>query len=724
MSRRWVLACVAASEVSAPGLQVFWPGRRPESSQTSHCWASQQWHPRLTLALLIAISLLTNTAGAAEPATATPPETTQPAESQAPTPQPATAATRAANQAVLERLPFDDERDFEDARRGFIAPLPNEGLVKDADGNVVFDARDFTFPLDAPAPDTVNPSLWRQSQLNGISGLFKVAERIYQVRGLDISVITFIEGATGVIVLDPCVSVESARTALELYFAVRPKKPVTAVIYSHSHVDHFGGVRGVVTQEEVDAGKTRIIAPAGFTEEAISENVLAGNVMMRRASYMFGNLLPRGAQGTVGSGLGATSSEGTVSLLLPTESISKSREDLTIDGLKFEFLLTPGSEAPSEMHFYLPELKALCTAENAVHTQHNFYTLRGAKTRDIHKWVHYLDETLELCGDKAEVLFAPHHWPVWGNAALVDHIEKYRDTFKYLHDQALRLANQGYTMVEVAEQIELPESLARNWSSRGYYGTVNHNAKAVYNFYLGYFSGNPAELHPLPPVEAARRYVEFMGGADAVVEKARRSFEAAEYRWVAQVVNHVVQAEPEHQAARQLLADALEQLGYQAESGPWRNFYLSGALELRAGVRKQDVARRGSADILRNMPRGEFFDYLAVRLNGPRAAGKELTLVFHFTDLDEQYTVNVKNAVLHHRVGASDTRDVQLALAWVDLNDVARGKTTFPQMMLSGKLKIVGDAKKLTEFFGLLDQFEFSFNIVTPNAMKAAPRAK
>jgi alkyl sulfatase BDS1-like metallo-beta-lactamase superfamily hydrolase len=676
--------------------------------------------------ILLSIGWLMYGANGGEPtATVSSPEAApQSAAPQAPIPQPASAATRAANQAVFERLPFDDRRDFEDARRGFLAPLPNEGVVKDADGKVIFDARAFAFPLDAPPPDTVNPSLWRQSQLNGISGLFKVVERIYQVRGLDISVITFIEGSAGVIVLDPCVSVESARTALELYFAHRPKKPVTAVIYSHSHVDHFGGVRGVVTQAEVDAGSTRIIAPAGFTEEAISENVLAGNVMTRRASYMFGNLLPRGGQGTVGSGLGATASEGTVSLLLPTELVSQSREDLTIDGLKFEFLLTPGSEAPSEMHFYLPELRALCTAENAVHTQHNFYTLRGAKTRDIHKWVHYLDETLELWGDKAEVLFAPHHWPVWGNAALVDHIEKYRDTLQYLHDQALRLANQGYTMVEVAEQIELPESLARNWSSRGYYGTVNHNAKAVYNFYLGYFSGNPAELHPLPPVDAARRYVEFMGGADAVVEKARLSFAAGEYRWVAQVVNHVVQAEPEHQAARHLLADALEQLGYQAESGPWRNFYLSGALELRAGVRKQDLPRRGSADILRNMPRDQFFDYLAVRLNGPRAADKQLSLVFRFTDLDEQHTVTVKNAVLHHRPQATESPDVELALAWVDLNDVALGKSTFPQMMLQGKLKVTGDAKKLTEFFGLLDQFEFSFNIVTPNAPRPAPTTR
>ncbi|MGD9648934.1 MAG: alkyl/aryl-sulfatase, partial [Pirellulales bacterium] len=592
-------------------------------------------------------------------------------EPEPPTAQAASAATQAANQAVLKRLSFDDRRDFDDARRGFIAPLANDGVVKNDAGRVVFDARDYTFPLDAEAPDSVNPSLWRQSQLIGISGLFEVVDRIYQVRGLDISVITFIEGQSGVIVMDPCVSVESARAALELYYAHRPKKPVTAVIYSHSHVDHFGGVRGVVKQEDVDAGKVRIIAPAGFTEEAISENVLAGNVMIRRASYMFGNLLPHGAQGTVGSGLGATSSEGTVSLLLPTETVTHTGQKLTIDGLEFEFLFAPGSEAPAEMHFYLPELKALCTAENAVHTQHNFYTLRGAKTRDIHKWVHYLDETLELWGDKAEVLFAPHHWPVWGNAELVDHIEKYRDTFKYIHDQSLRLANQGYTMIEVAEQLELPESLARNWSSRGYYGTVNHNAKAVYNFYLGYFSGNPAELHPLPPADAAHRYVEFMGGAAAVLEKAQRSFDAGEYRWVAQVVNHVVQAEPENEAARHLLADALEQLGYQAESGPWRNFYLSGALELRRGVEKSDAPRVGSADILRNLPRDQFFDFLAVRLNGPRAAGKQLSLVFHFTDLDEHHTVIVKNAVLHQRPEAIESPDVELALAWSDLNDVA-----------------------------------------------------
>jgi alkyl sulfatase BDS1-like metallo-beta-lactamase superfamily hydrolase len=634
-------------------------------------------------------------------------------------PKPATEATKAANAAVLTQLPFDDVRDFEDAKRGFLAPLPNEGVVKDARGNIVYDARPFAIPLDAEAPDTVNPSLWRVSQVNGIAGLFQVVNRIYQVRGLDLSVITFIEGNTGIIVVDPFVSAEPARAALDLYYQHRPQKPVTAVIYTHSHVDHFGGVRGVTSPEDVQAGKTRIIAPGGFTEEAISEHVIAGNAMRRRASYMYGNVVPKGPQGALGSGLGTGPSGGEVTLIAPTDLVEKTGQHLTIDGLAFEFLYAPGSEAPAELHFYIPALKALCTAENAVHTLHNFYTLRGAKTRDAKQWVRYLNETLDLWGDKAEVLFAPHHWPTWGNARIIDHLEKYRDTFKYIHDQSLHLANQGYTMLEIAELLKLPDSLEKNWATRGYYGSVNHNAKAVYNFYLGFFSGNPADLHPLPPADAAQRYVEFMGGADAVLAKAQPAFDRGEYRWVAQVVNHVVLADPANQRARHLQADALEQLGYQAESGPWRNFYLAGANELREGVKKLAAPHTSAHDLIQNMPLDQVFDFLAIRLDGPRAAGKLITVNFDFTDTQEQYAVTVKNGVLNYRPTLAAKPDTALTLRRADLHDILLGQATLPQKIQGGQSRLDGDPQKLQELMPLLDTFEFWFHIVTANAPPA-----
>lgn len=635
-----------------------------------------------------------------------------------PTPREAAPTTRDANAAVLEQLPMAQRQDFEDAQRGFLAPLADGGVVRNAKGDVIYDASQFHIAPDAPAPETVNPSFWRICQLNAIGGLFQVVERIYQVRGLDLSNITFIEGERGVIVMDPCVSAETAKVALDLYYQHRPRRPVTAVIYSHSHVDHFGGVRGVVSQDDVDAGRTRIVAPLGFMEEAVSENVMAGNVMARRASYMYGNLLPKNAQGSLGSGLGTTASAGTITLIPPTDIVAKTGDRLTIDGLEFEFLYAPGSEAPAEMHFYIPQLKALCTAENAVHTMHNLYTLRGAKTRDVLKWVGYLNETLEIWGADAEVQYAPHHWPVWGNSRLVEHLEKYRDTFKYIHDQTLHMANQGYTMLEIAEMMRLPDSLALHWATRGYYGSVSHNTKAVYNFYLGYFSGNPADLHPLPSVEAARCYVEYMGGPEELLRRAQQDFDQGNYRWVAQVVNHLVLAAPENEVARRLQADALEQLGYQAESGPWRNFYLTGAQELRHGVQKGITPSTQSADIAMQMSLDQLFDYLAIRLNGQRAADKQMALHFDFTDTNQQYTVTVKNGVLNHAARHVGQPDAILTLARANLNEVLTGRATFPDLLLTGKIQVAGDRQLFTAFLGLLDPFDFWFPIVTSNLNK------
>jgi alkyl sulfatase BDS1-like metallo-beta-lactamase superfamily hydrolase len=632
-------------------------------------------------------------------------------------PRPATEHTRKANAALAGSLPFDDDRDFEDARRGLIAPLPDGGLVKNAAGQVTWDVGRYAFlKTDAAVPDTVNPSLWRQARLLAYTGLFEVTEGIYQVRGNDLSNITFIEGKDGVTVMDPLITTEVARAALELYYRHRPRKPVVAVIHTHSHADHYGGVKGVVSEEDVRAGKVRVIAPAHFTEESISENVLAGNAMTRRATYQYGTFLPPGPRGQVTAGLGLTTSVGPPTLILPTESVTRTGQTLTIDGLTYEFQMAPGTEAPAEMHFFIREYKALCPAENATHNLHNLYTLRGAKTRDARAWARSLDETLALFGGRAEVLFAPHHWPTWGNARVVEHVRVVRDTWKYLHDQTLRLANHGYTMLEIAEMIELPDSLARNWATRGYYGSVNHNAKSIYNFYLGWYDANPATLHPLPPAAASKKYVEYMGGADAVLARARRDFDAGEYRFVAQAVNHVVLADPGNRAARDLLADALEQLGYQSENATWRNCYLMGASELRRGVRKLPTASASSPDTVRAMPLDLFFDYLGVRLNGPRAAGKEAVLHFDFTDVGEQYTLTLENGVLHHARGKPAAgADCSLTLTRGLLDDVIMGQTTFEKAIAGGTARVEGKPAVLLEFLSLLDSFDFWFDLVTAN---------
>ncbi|MBL9124242.1 MAG: MBL fold metallo-hydrolase [Planctomycetaceae bacterium] len=632
-------------------------------------------------------------------------------------PKPATEFTKRANLAAAQTLPFDDTRDFADARRGFIAGLPDGGVVKNAAGQVVWDPRGYDYiQPDAAAPDTIHPSLWRQAQLLTINGLFAVTDRIYQVRGYDISCITFIEGERGITVLDPLVSAETAKASLDLYLAHRPPKPIVAVIYSHSHVDHFGGVRGIVDPADVAAGKVQVVAPAGFAEEAVSENVLAGNVMSRRASYMFGPLLPKNPRGQATAGLGLTTSSGEVTVINPTVLIKETGEKLTLDGLTYEFQMAPGSEAPAEMHFLIRELKALCPAENATHTLHNLYTLRGAKTRDAKAWAGYLTELLELFGDEAEVLFAPHHWPVWGQDRIREHVTKMRDTYQYLHDQSLRLANRGYTMVEVAEMLRLPPELEANWASRGYYGSVNHNAKAVYNFYLGWFDGNPATLHELPPAVASKRYVEFMGGADSVVEKARRTFDGGDYRWTAQVLNHVVLAQPDHQPARGLLADTLEQLGYQSENAVWRNFYLTGAQELRQGVQKSAPGNTRSPDMVSAMSLDVFFDYLAIRLNGPKANGKRFVINFDFPDVGEKFVVRLENSVLTHSSGKREPQaNASVTFPRAVLNQVILGKTTLPGEIAAGRIRIEGDAKAVQQMFALLDSFDFWFNIVTPN---------
>ncbi len=540
----------------------------------------------------------------------------------------ATPATRSINAAVIDALPFDDTEDFALVDRGFIAKPPSSAIRNEA-GQVVWDLDQFEFVEGAP-PESVNPSLWRQAQLNYRYGLYSVADRIYQVRGFDVSNLTVIVGDTGYIVIDPLLTAETAAAAMQFFYEHLPQKPVVAVIYSHSHADHFGGVKGVISQQQVDDGEVRVIASDGFMSYAVSENILAGNVMSRRASYMFGYLLPKDAKGGIGAGLGNAISTGAVTLIAPTELVTETGEELVIDGVRFVFMNTPFAEAPAEMMFYLPQMKAFYAAEEANATLHNVYTMRGAQVRDALLWSRYLHEAIDLIPENAEVLFGAHHWPRWGNDRMVEYLGKQGDAYRYIHDQTLRLANHGYTMDEISEQLELPPELAQAWYNRGYYGTVSHNSRAVYQKYLGFFDGNPANMHPLPPEAAATRYVEFMGGPERLLENARVAYDDGDYRWVAEVVNHLVFADPDNEDARQLQADALEQLGYQAESGQWRNFYLTAASELRHGVSEGNAVRTTRADIFNALTISELFDYLAVRLNGPAASASKSRLIFCF----------------------------------------------------------------------------------------------
>lgn len=619
----------------------------------------------------------------------------------------ATAATIAAQQQVAASLPAETGDDMANATRGFIGTIP------DAEVPGAWSLKPFEF-LNGERPDTVNPGLWRQARINLQHGLFEVTPGIYQVRGFDLSNITFIEGERGYVVIDPLISAQPAAAALKLMREHRGDKPVTAVIYTHSHVDHYGGVRGVISQDDIDAG-IPIVAPEGFLREAVSENVMAGNAMGRRATYMYGALLPRDAKGHVDAGLGKTVSVGSVSLVPNSISVQETGETLTLDGVEIRFQVTPDTEAPAEMNFYFPQFRALCMAENCTCQLHNLYTPRGAQVRDARAWSHYIDEAERMFADDSDVLFASHHWPRWGSGEARRFLRQQRDLYKYIHDQTLRLANHGFTPVEIAEELRLPPSLAAEWHTRGYYGTLNHNAKAVYQRYLGWFDGNPANLHKLPPEDAGRRYVEVAGGAEALLAKARGAFERGEYRWVAELVNHLVFAEPDHAEARALQADALEQMGYQAESGPWRAFYLTGAQELRNPRPKADKPRQGAAGQLRALPADALLDSFAVRLNGGKAGDAgDLAFTLAFSDTGERFAVSVENAVLHHRAaGDGDEAGPAVTLTRPVLIALVIGETTLEAAQAEGKVAGEG-AAELGRLLPLLDRFDFWFEIVAP----------
>ena len=629
----------------------------------------------------------------------------------------ATIHTVSANQAARQRIP--DASDVERVRRGHVASL-TETLIVGADGRKVFDIGAYDFlRTGAEAPDTVNPNLWRHAVLNAHHGLFKVVDGIWQVRGYDISNITFIQGSKGWIVIDPLTSEHTARASLHLVNEHIGERPVTAVIYTHSHADHFGGVLGVTSRAEVDAGKCRVIAPEHFMRETIGENVIAGPAMARRATYQFGPLLAPGPQGHVDCGLGTAVPISPPTLLAPTEDITRTGQELVVDGVRIVFQLTPETEAPAEMNFYFPDLKALCMAENCSHTMHNLVPIRGALVRNALNWSKYINESLQLFGGEAQVLFTSHNWPRWENADVQEFLTLQRDLYKWMHDQTMRLANKGLTPLEIAETLELPEEFQRHEHTRGFYGDLVHNAKAVYQRYLSWYDGNPANLHKHPPTEAGKRYVELAGGADSLLAHAQAAFARGDYRWVVEVVNHLVFADATNQRARALQADALEQLGYQAESATFRNAYLMGAMELRQGPPVNRNPNVRARSLVREMTIDQIFDTIAVRTMSEQLGDVRLATNWTFTDLqgtpDEMWTLGVSNRTIYSTRGkhAQDSA-VSVTTTRSKFLDIVLQDTTFVDAMKSGDVVVGGDAAALITIFGNLDVFSMGFPIVEP----------
>jgi alkyl sulfatase BDS1-like metallo-beta-lactamase superfamily hydrolase len=624
-------------------------------------------------------------------------------------------ATACANAAMAARLPFSDLGDFASAQRGLIAPVPG-GVVRNERGTVLWNLNEYAFLDSETPPPTVNPSLWRMARLNRANGLFKVADRLYQLRGFDISNMTVIEGDSGLIVIDPLTTAEVASAALALYRAHRGERPVAAVIYTHSHRDHYGGVHGVVSEADVKAGKVPVIAPAGFMEAVSGEDVLAGLPTTRRAQFQFGTLLPRGPRGQVDAGLGKGIARGTSGLIAPTRTIEQAVEEHSIDGVKIVFQLAPETEAPAEMHMFYPQLGVLNMAENACPLLHNFIPLRGAVARDPRIWAKYISDAIALYAPHTEVLIGQHHWPVWGQAKVVDYLEAQRDLYKHIHDQTLRHMNKGWLPAEIAEAIDLPPGLAERWPVRGYYGSVSHNVKAVYQRYLSWYDGNPCNLHPLPPVPAATKFVEYMGGAASVIARARADFANGDYRWVAQVMNQVVFAEPGNQEARGLCADALEQMGYQAESATWRNAFLYAAQELRHGVFKLPARVTVGASMLSGLDTDVVFDLMAIRLDPAKAAGQSIAVNWHFTDRAEKLSLTLRHCTLSHRLGEwSDTAQDTVTTMRPTLDAMLLREVDVLEAVAAGSVRVAGDPARVAGLFAMLDRpGSIMFEIVAP----------
>jgi alkyl sulfatase BDS1-like metallo-beta-lactamase superfamily hydrolase len=593
---------------------------------------------------------------------------------------------------------FNDRADFEDANRGLVGSLV-PCVIHGAKGAEIWNNDAYAF-LEGPCPDTVNPSLWRQSQLTAKQGLYEVTDGIYQVRGLDLSNMTLVESDNGVIVIDPLISAECASAALALYRQHRGERAVTAVIYTHAHGDHFGGVHGVYESE------VPIIAGHGFMEAAVAENVYAGTVMARRAVYMYGATLPKGPTGQVGAGLGATTSIGSIGLIAPTLEITHTGQEEVVDGIRIRFQMTPGTECPVEMNFYFPDHRTLCMAENATHNLHNLLTLRGAVVRDPRIWARYLNEAIDLfCGD-VEVAFASHHWPMWGRDRIVTYLRQQRDLYAYLHDQTLRLMNHGYTGIEIAEMVEMPPALEAAWHTHGYYGSVSHNVKAIYQRYIGWFDGNPSSLWEHPPAESATRYVDCMGGIDDVVAKAQQYADDGDLRFAAQLLKHAVFADDSHAGAKNLLADVYEKLGFGAENGTWRNFYLQGATELRTGEVGVPISLT-STEMVAALSVGQLFDTFAIRLNGPACWNEVFAIHWVFTDLGHTYRTELSNGVLIQEEDPTAEADLTLTLTKPEFLVMLGGAGL-------GGITTDGDTSLLQRLLSFLDELTPSFAIVTP----------
>lgn len=622
----------------------------------------------------------------------------------------ATAQTRRVNAEFASTLRLEDAQDFDDARRGFIArPV---GRIMSADGRVLQDFDAYQF-VQGKAPDTVNPSLWRHALLNAQIGLFKVTDGIYQLRGFDLANITLIEGKTGWIVVDALTSRESAAAALAFARQHLGDKPVTALVFTHSHIDHFGGALGIISPEEVARRKVPVIASAGFMEEATGENVMVGIAMGRRSIYQFGRDLERSPKGNVDNGLGKTVVYGSFGILAPTRLITQPTEEMVLDGVRFVFHNVPGAEAPAEMTFSIPEKKTYGGAENLAMTMHNLLPVRGAKVRDALRWAQYLQEALDGLGD-AEVYVGQHNWPLWGHARIAEFITKHRDVYKYTHDQTVRLMNLGMTPGEIAETVQLPPSLQNNFGVRGYYADLRHNVKAVYQFYLGAYDGNPAKLNPLPPQESATRYLAVMGGADKAVAAAQTAFDKGEYRWAAELLNHVVLGQPSHQGARQLLATTYDQMGYMSEAATWRNSYLTAAAELRNGPPRESTSRTGYLELLNQTPIERFLEAMAAGLDGVAAQGKMLKINLVLTDVPASYVLWIENAVLHFRKmpQASDA-GATLILTKPLFIKLLLGNAGFKDTLMNDDLKVHGNMIDLVQFFGLISKPPGTFAIVT-----------
>lgn len=624
----------------------------------------------------------------------------------------ASAFTIARNQAFVKDLDLDDQQDFIDAMRGMVAEAPNDAVISDS-GIQVWDAGAYDF-IQGDAPDTVNPSLWRQAKLNNIRGLFKVSDGIYQLRGFDLANTTLIKGETGWILVDPLTTLETTSSAMAFAEQHLGEITLSGVIFTHSHIDHFGGVLALIDPEQAATGNLPIIAPAGFMAESTSENIIAGPAMARRGSYMFGNGLERSATGHVDSGLGKQVVYGSTSILPPTVVIDKPQVSMRVDGVDFDFFNMPGSEAPAELTFYLPQHRAFCGAEVLSHVMHNVLTLRGAKVRDALLWSDYIGQSIDRL-DEVEIFFNSHHWPTWGHQRIITQMQQQQDMYKFIHDQTLRLANLGFTPREIAEKLELPKSLAGNFHLRGYYGTLSHNSKAVYQHYFGWYEGNPAQLNPLPPAESALRYVEFMGGSQTILERATESLSLGEYRWVAELLNHLVFAEPDNSAAKSLLAEAYLQLGYQAESGPWRDIYLSAARELTEMRSEGYYDPAFAKAFLEQVPLDQFMKALTVRLDADKAESERLVLNVFFTEQQTNYVLTVRNSVMHYQQKPPEAdADASIALSKQLFVNILIGQVAVPELLTSDELKVEGSVLRLLKFFSLLGGSNDNFNIVTP----------